>query len=56
MEHINRVCKNAIGVLGPGISDSSVSWIGKSVLVLQKVFNNFDEEHGVKSDTKVLMQ
>ncbi len=51
MEHLNSTCKNAIGILGPNISDSSVSRIGKSVVELSKVTEQFDRENGVISDT-----
>lgn len=51
MEHINRICKDAIGVLGPGNSEAAVERIGKSVLELSKVLETFDGENGVKSDT-----
>ncbi len=51
MEHLNRACKNAIGSLGPNISDASVERIGKSVLKLSKVTDQFDTANNVRSDS-----
>lgn len=43
MEHINRECKNAIGLLGPNIGDRLVSRIGKSIGELMKITGQFDK-------------
>lgn len=48
-EHINRLCKDAMGNLGPGISKrQAVARIGKSILELEKVLTTYDSENGVK--------
>jgi len=42
MEHINRECKNATGVLGPNISDEAVGCVGRGIGELLKVNTQFD--------------
>ncbi len=47
MEHINRECKGAIGILGSNISDETVGRVGRSIGELMKVTTQYDREHGV---------
>ena len=43
MEHINRECRQAMGVLGSNINDSSVACTGKSIGELMKISQQFDK-------------
>ena len=47
MEHINRECKNAIGVLGSNILDEAVGRVGRSIGELLKVTTQFEQQNGV---------
>lgn len=52
MEHINRTCKNAIGLLGPNVSrEGAISRVGKSVGQLSKVTASFDKTNGVSGES-----
>ena len=49
MEHLNRVAKMAIWGLGVNKTAKSVTRIGKSIGVLKKVLDTFDEQNSVPS-------
>ncbi len=51
MEHINRECKQAMGVLGSNINDSSVTRIGKSIGELMKISQQFDKANDLKEES-----
>jgi L1 cell adhesion molecule like protein len=51
MEHINRECKQAMGVLGSNINDSSVARIGKSIGELMKISQQFDKVNDLKEES-----
>ena len=53
MEHLNRLCKTAIGnyYTGANISDGTVSRVGKHIGEMSKVMHNFDEANHVSVDT-----
>ena len=51
MEHINRECKQAMGVLGSNINDSSVTWIGRSIGELMKISQQFDKVNELKEES-----
>ena len=51
MEHINRECKQAMGVLGSNINDSSVARIGKSIGELMKISQQFDKVNNLKEES-----
>ena len=44
MEHLNRICKDAISGLGANKTPAAIQRIGKCVGVLQSVNDNFDEQ------------
>ena len=61
MEHLNRVCKSAVGNLGANQTADGMKWVGKCVGVLAEVQNNYDKRmgvsevsghHGTKSEKK----
>jgi len=47
MEHLNRVCKDAISSLGANVSERGFERVGKCVGKLEKITQNFDRLHGV---------
>ena len=47
MEHLNRVCKDAIRSLGANKSPKAIQRIGKCISVLKSVADNFDEQTGM---------
>ena len=49
MEHLNRLCKEAVGHLGANRTPASVSKINHAVGTLQEVMNNFDKLSGIAS-------
>lgn len=61
MEHLNRVCKSAVGNLGANQTVDGMKRVGKCVGVLAEVQNNYDKRmgvskisghHGTKSEKK----
>lgn len=51
MEHLNRICKTAMGHTGANLSDSTVCRVGKSVGETRKVLHQFDEVNSVPVDS-----
>lgn len=51
MEHINRVCKEAMGTLGPNTCEQSVDCIGKSVGTTMKIVQKFDQVNGLREES-----
>ena len=47
MEHLNRVCKDALCALGANKTPMAIQRIGKCIGVLKTVSDNFDEQTGV---------
>lgn len=51
MEHLNRICKTAMGHTGANLSDSTVCRVGKSVGETCKVLHQFDEVNSMPVDS-----
>ena len=46
MEHLNRLCKEAIKVLGPNKTfDAAITRVGKALGTISPALDNFDKEH-----------
>ena len=51
MEHINRSCIGAAGILGSNINEDSVACIGKSICEIVRITNQFDKVKNVRQET-----
>ncbi len=48
MEHLNRVCKDAISGLGSNITDNSIQRVGRCLGRLEGILQHYDKDNGVK--------
>ena len=51
LEHMNRLCKDAIGNLGPNKTEKAIVRAGKSLGTISKVLQRFDETNAIHSST-----
>ena len=52
MEHINRECKTAMGILGPNVTrENSIKRIGRSIGSISNITTIIDDELGVRKET-----
>ena len=51
LEHLNRICKTAIGHLGPNKTDDAIVRCGKVLGPMCKVLQQFDDENDVRNES-----
>lgn len=51
LEHLNRVCKTAIGHLGPNKTDDAIVRCGKIIGPMHQLLQNFDDENAVSVES-----
>ena len=49
MEHLNRMCKDAISYMGANKTDKTIQRVGKSIGTITRVTDKFDNEHSIRS-------
>ena len=54
MEHLNRVCKDAVHSLGANKTPKALVKVAKVISTLDEVLQNFDQDNSIKESTKVI--
>ena len=51
MEHLNRLCKNAMSGMGANVTGQSIQRVGRAIKVLSETMQELDKHFGIRQES-----